>query len=184
MKKVLILSGSLDNPSRTLILCKAVQKELEKDFEVHLVDLSVQTLPYADSEYHHKPRQHPDKKTRDLVMAAHEADGIILASPLYHNSYSGILKNALDSLAIEQFYMKPVGLLSNGGGIRNVQALDHLRIVVRGLSGLTIPFQISTCKSDFEEVNEGFILVNEDIKRRVFNFSRQFKEVLSQKSNS
>ncbi len=105
-------------------------------------------LPFSDPAYHKSPGEHPDRAVHDLVETAERADAFILASPIYHNSFSGVLKNALDHLAIAQFQYKPVALLSHGGD-RSSQAVDQLRTVVRGLLGVPIPTPICTREADF-----------------------------------
>ena len=60
-----------------------------------------------------------------------EADFLILGTPNYHGSFSGILKNALDHLNMDHFKMKPVGLICNSGGIVSSEPLSHLRVIVR-----------------------------------------------------
>ncbi len=62
---------------------------------------------------------------------------LILGTPNYHGSYSGILKNALDHLNMDYFKMKPVGLIGNSGGIVvSSEPLSHLRVIVRSLRAL------------------------------------------------
>jgi FMN reductase len=90
----------------------------------------------------------------------------VLASPIHHNSFSGVLKNALDHLAIPQFRYKPVALLSHGGN-RSTQAVDQLRIVARGLYAVAIPAQVCTSKQDFMETTQGYGLISEDIMERL-----------------
>jgi NAD(P)H-dependent FMN reductase len=128
--------------------------------------LSERPLPPADPKYHHDASSHPDPAVRQLVAQAGEAGGIVLASPVYHNSYSGILKNALDHLSMDQFHRKPVGLAGHGGN-RTTQAVDHLRIVVRGLLGVALPSQVCTANEDFEETPGGYRLLSSDIEARI-----------------
>ena len=92
---------------------------------------------------------------------------VVLASPVYHNSYSGVLKNCLDHLAIPQFLYKPVGLISHGAGLSAVQVCDHLRIVVRGLYGVALPRQLVTVKDDYDFDGEAAYLVGEGALERL-----------------
>ncbi|MDH3595415.1 MAG: NAD(P)H-dependent oxidoreductase, partial [Rhodospirillales bacterium] len=85
-----------------------------------------------------------------LYRLAGRADAFVLATPVYHNSYSGVLKNALDYLGSEQFKYRPVGLASHGG--RSTQAVDHLRQVVRSVLGVAIPTQVCTAMADYGDV--------------------------------
>lgn len=81
---------------------------------------------------------------RKFVKEVASLDALILGTPLYHGSYSGVLKNALDNLASDAFKDKIVGLTSNAGGMRNTQACEHLRSVVRTLYGYPTQTQIGT----------------------------------------
>ena len=108
-----------------------------------------------------------------------------MASPVYHNSYTGLLKNALDWLGINDFRQRPVALMSHGG--RSTQAVDHLRIVVRGVLGVAITAQVCTREDDFAAAPDGdglFELTDADILARVervadelMTFARHLREV-------
>ncbi len=139
---ILGLCGSLRGPdSFTRRLLVLVMAELDAlgactDF----FDLAKTELPMCKSTA--DTDEHPGK--RDLVARAERAQGFVLATPEYHNSYSGVLKNALDLLSSEQLGDKMFGLIGIAGGdMGAVNALGHLRIVVRGVNGHVIPQQIS-----------------------------------------
>jgi NAD(P)H-dependent FMN reductase len=107
---------------------------------------------------------------------AEAADAYLLASPVYHNSYSGVLKNALDHLMLRDVRYRPVALASHGG--RSTQAVDPLRIVVRGLLGIAIPTQVCTQEADFagEPGEDGLYAVTDpDIQARI---ARQADQLL------
>jgi NAD(P)H-dependent FMN reductase len=81
------------------------------------------------------------------------------------------LKNALDHLTIPCFHLKPVGLASHGGN-RGTQAVDHLRIVVRGLLGVAIPTQVCTGADDYKDVNGlGYVICSQSIIGRIERFT-------------
>jgi len=114
--QILLINGSTREPSYTRTLTTKVQEALiERGAQTILWDLRNSPLPIANPEFHSDPEQHTNPKVRRFVVHASNADAFVLASPIYHNSYSGTLKNALDHLAIAQFYYKPVALLSHGG---------------------------------------------------------------------
>lgn len=80
-------------------------------------DLGERPVPAPDPEYHRDPLLNPDPEVHRLVLAADAAQAFVLTSPNYHNSFSGLLKDALDNMSVPQFNGKSVGLGSNGGGI-------------------------------------------------------------------
>lgn len=174
--KILAVVGSVRTPSYTrAAVDAAVELLAEKGVDTTVWDLRDRPLPTADPEYHHDPREHPDPLVQELVVAADDASGFLLASPVYHNSYSGVLKNCLDHLAIPQFLHKPVGLISHGGTMSAVQVCDHMRIVVRGLYGIALPRQVVAVTADFGPDGEsGYRLVNEMTLTRLRDFVDDF----------
>lgn len=78
--------------------------------------------------------------------------GIILATPVYHGTFSGLLKNALDQLEGDAFQQMPVGILAAGGGPRSAAvACEHLRTVVRALGGWSTPTQVGLTYDDITD---------------------------------
>jgi NAD(P)H-dependent FMN reductase len=73
-----------------------------------------------------------------------EADGLILGTPEYHGSFSGVLKNALDLMGFDEIEGKVIGLVGVAGGTQGaVHALSHLRTVGRTLHAWVIPDEAS-----------------------------------------
>ncbi|ANP89886.1 MULTISPECIES: NADPH-dependent FMN reductase [Rhizobium] len=171
---VLLLTGSLRRPSHSCGLCHSVADALGNfGMAVTIFDQREVTLPLHDSVWHKTPEQNPDTGVRKLVQLAEQADAFVLASPIYHNGPSGVLKNALDHLAIKHFAYKPVGLISHGGN-RTSQAVDQMRIWVRGLLGHAITTQICTQNGDFEAGGtDDPRISNPDISARTEKFCRE-----------
>lgn len=135
--KVLLLSGSVGKKSCTRTLLLHLKDLLDtKGVETIWWDLAENPLPIAVPEFHTRQNKHPDKIVRKFAKIIQEVDGFVLGSPLYHDSYSGVLKNALDNLPNEAFLRKPVGLVSHSSNIRScVTPCNNLRPVVRSLGG-------------------------------------------------
>lgn len=169
--KFFILVGSARPGSYCRATATALSSMLEeRGAETEVWNPCEWPLPLADPAYHRDPSAHPDANVRALVGAAESADGFALISPVYHNSYSALLKNCVDHLAIPQFRYKPVLLASHSGGLAAVQVCDHLRIVVRGLSGLALPHQVVTVPDDFLPDADGSpILANPPTSDRLEN---------------
>ncbi len=174
MPHALLICGSLAQNAHTLALLQYTEQRLQQAGWTTLIwNLRQTPLPMVDPAYHHDPHLYPDAVVQRFIECVQQADAIIVGSPNYHNSYSGVLKNALDWTNMDIFKQKVVGLMANGGGLRSTQPLDHLRIVIRGLLGLAIPAQVAACNSDFVIENESYLLQNPDIILRVNTFVEQ-----------
>lgn len=101
-----------------------------------LLDLSELSLPLYT----------PDRpEPRDAVVvksSVSQADAVLLATSVRHDSYSAQLKNAIEYCDSDKFDGKPVGLL----GVDNADpatALEHLRTVCTTLNARVLPMQVS-----------------------------------------
>jgi azobenzene reductase len=174
--RALVLSGSISPRSRTRAVALAAGEQLRGlGVDWRMWDLRESPLPIADPAYHEDPALHPDPEVRRFVAAADEADGFVIVSPVYHNSFSGVLKNALDNLAIPQFQYKPVGLAAFGGSLAAIQVCDQLRIVIRGLHGIALPVQVVATPADFKADQSGEpVLTNPALLDRYGTLARDF----------
>ena len=140
MVKIVGMTGSLRADSySTLALQQAIDRVRALGAEAEIINLREMKLPFCDGgdEY----PEYPDVEVMRAKVKA--ADGLILATPEYHGSVSGVLKNALDLMSFEHLSGKVTGLISVLGGQSNSNALNHLRIIVRWVHGWVIPEQIA-----------------------------------------
>jgi FMN reductase len=84
---------------------------------------------------------------RELAEAIRRADGVIVASPGYHGSISGVIKNALDTLELTRndarpyVAAKPVGTIITADGWQAAgTTLMALRAIIHALRGGPTPF--------------------------------------------
>lgn len=166
--RITLICGSTAKKSHTLALLKHIEELLkEKGVETVLWDLKEKHMVFAVPELHATPIETPDENVKEFIRLIESSDGIVIGSPLYHGSYSGVLKNALDNLYLDAFRNKAVGLVSNGSGVRNsIKACEHLRGVVRTLYGYALQTEIGTGQEDYKETDVGFVVSSEDIKGR------------------
>lgn len=166
--RVLILSGSIGSESCTRTLLKYLENLLKLDgVETVFWDMAEKPLPIAIPEYHKKQHLHPEQIVRDFIKIVEKTDGFILGSPLYHGSYSGVLKNALDNLPHDAFKKRPIGLVSHSSNARScVAPCNDLRPVIRSLDGYATHLQIGTTDEDYSHENGQLMLQNNKIKLR------------------
>jgi FMN reductase len=103
---------------------------------------------------------------RDLVAQLALADGIILGSPGYHGSISGLIKNALDYAEDLRGDRRPyfsgraVGCIATAGGWPGaVNTLGALRDIVHALRGWPTPLGAAINSSDPVFDDEGRCVV-------------------------
>ncbi|WP_312164927.1 NADPH-dependent FMN reductase [Phenylobacterium sp.] len=89
----------------------------------------------------------PTPEQSELAEAVRVADGIIVASPGYHGSISGVMKNALDTLELLREDARPyltdraVGCVITAEGWQAAgTTLTTLRSIVHALRGWPTPF--------------------------------------------
>ncbi|MCA2218283.1 helix-turn-helix domain-containing protein [Jidongwangia harbinensis] len=102
----------------------------------------------------------------ELRELANAAAAVVLVTPVYHNSFSGALKSALDHLNAGHLTGKPVALMSTGGTY-NCQAIDQLRIVVGAMRGVVVPTHLIATDADFAYLVDGYQLTGPKLRSRL-----------------
>lgn len=102
MAIILGIGGSLRTGSTTVLaLQAALDGAKSAGAETRLLDLASLSLPMFDGTYELDGYTPEGRKAiLTLLDATREAHGLILASPTYHNTISGSLKNALDYMEL------------------------------------------------------------------------------------
>lgn len=126
----------------------------------------------------HLPMYSPETRERSpeaqaLVAALRRAHGIILATPCYHGSVSGLLKNALDyaeDMAKDErpyFDGRAVGLVACGYGWQSTGiTLTALRSIVHSLRGWPTPIGV-TINSMTKTFDEDDNVVDDTAARQI-----------------
>lgn len=168
MVKIVGITGSLRSGSHSYqALSEAVKRVEALGGEVELLDLRSLNLPFCNGEDDYP--DYPDvEKMRTLVK---EADGLILATPEYHGSVSGVLKNALDLMSFEHLDGKVVGLISVLGGQSNSNALNDLRVIMRWVHSFVIPEQVAIGQA-WKAFDADGKLVDETLAKRLDDFTK------------
>jgi len=96
---------------------------------------------------HYGPGRGNSEPALEVIQALRDADGVILASPGYHGSVSGLVKNAIDyfeeTARDARAYLDglPVGLIATAYGWQATgSTLAALRSIVHALRGWPTPF--------------------------------------------
>ena len=162
--------GSLSKDGATKkALTIALKGAAEYDAETALLELRDFDLVFygsvAQDEYP------PD--VLQLRQALRDSQGIILATPEYHGSLTGALKNMLDLMTIEDFETKIIGLVGIAGGdIGAINSLNTMKTICRNLHCWVLPQEVSIANSAQMFDDDG-IVKDPAIEERLLNVGRQ-----------
>ena len=150
--RVLGLSSSARPLARTTALLSHVLGGFPSTFDTELIEVSSLNLP----QYSPTGGYSESSSLSQYSTLIAEADAILLASPVYQSSYSGVLKNALDH--IHDMPHTPVGLIGKTIGTIAVaegseygRCLAHLQTVASAMGGTVVPTPLGTSAASFEE---------------------------------
>jgi len=133
---VLGVAGSIRQASySTRALKIALEYAKKQGAEVRLLELNKVMLPLYD------PTALASKEVEYTTEAMGSADAFILASPDYHGSMSGALKNFLDYY-YEEFAGKVFGYIV-ASHEKGLTVMDQMRTAVRQCYGWSMPYGVS-----------------------------------------
>jgi FMN reductase len=122
--QLLGISGSPTAQSKTLI---AVTKAIEYA-QAAYPDISADVLNPRDHDVQFCDGRDPadyEGDARMIIDRVVAADALIIGTPMYRGSYTGVLKNVFDLLPNDAMEGKPVGLIATGGTDHHFLAIEH-----------------------------------------------------------
>ncbi|MEV7520931.1 NADPH-dependent FMN reductase [Streptomyces sp. NPDC091371] len=129
MPSLLAITGSPSAHSRTAVVSDHVLRRLAHS-GFGTAHLSVRDLPAADL----LSARRGEPEIRRALEAVAEADGLVIATPVYKASYTGLLKAFLDLLPQDGLAGKTILPLATGGSLAHVLTIDYaLRPVLSAL---------------------------------------------------
>src|SRR5690606_23299155 len=123
--------------------------------EVTTIDLRQFPMPLCDSDL--QEREGFPENVRRLKALFIAADGLLIASPEYNASFSGVLKNAIDWIsrsesgepALAAFKGKAAAIMSaSPGGLGGYRGLTQLRWVLTNMGVHVLPDQVTVPQAD------------------------------------
>jgi len=136
------ICGSL-RPGSYTRMAVSIALEGAKEFGVQtqLIDLRDYNLIFCDGKEDESSYPKDVFRLREQVK---RSQGLVLGTPEYHGSLSGVLKNALDLMGFEELEGKMIGLVGvSGGRLGALDALKSLRTISHTLRAWVIPGQAS-----------------------------------------
>ena len=145
---IVAVSGGLNSPSKTESLVQAIIDELSEaiDIKVHFVKLSEIGPLLGGAIY----RNQLPQRVQDDLAAVEAADALIVGTPVYRASFTGLFKHFFDFVEQTALVDVPVLLAASGGSDRHALVLEHqLRRLFSFFQAQTLPIGVYATDRDF-----------------------------------
>ncbi|MET9121961.1 CE1759 family FMN reductase [Streptomyces sp. NPDC004528] len=146
--RLVVVSAGLSVPSSTRLLADrlaaaAVEGTAARVEVVELRDLAVEIA-------HHFTNGFPGRALGSALDAVTTADGLIVVTPVFSASYSGLFKSFFDVLDMDALVGKPVLIAATGGSARHSLVLEHaLRPLFAHLRAVVVPTGVYAASEDW-----------------------------------
>lgn len=147
---VVAISGGLQRPSRTRVLTDAIVAALGAalPIDTRLIELCEIGGRLAGA----LTRKQVPADLDAQIRAIETADALVVASPVYRASYTGLFKHLFDLVHHEALIDVPVLLAATGGSERHALVIDHqLRPLFSFFQARTLPIGVYASESDFDQ---------------------------------
>jgi FMN reductase len=146
--KLVVVSAGLSVPSSTRLLADrlaaATARHTSVDVQVvELRDLAVEIAHNFTSGF-------PGRALSAALEAVTQADGLIVVTPVFSASYSGLFKSFFDVLDQDALTGKPVLIAATGGSARHSLVLEHaLRPLFAYLRAVVVSTAVYAASEDW-----------------------------------
>ncbi|WP_401732915.1 FMN reductase [Stenotrophomonas muris] len=148
--RIVAVSGGLQRPSRAAALAEHLLDLIGEDIlsEQQLIELGELAPQLAGALWR---SQLPEAVERQLV-AVEQADVLVVATPVYRGSYTGLFKHFFDFIDQDALVDTPILLAATGGSERHALVIDHqLRPLFSFFQARTLPLGVYATDRDFAE---------------------------------
>ncbi|WP_431260175.1 FMN reductase [Roseateles chitinivorans] len=146
--RLVAVSGGMQRPSKSAALAEHLLDLIAEavPVEQHLIELGPLAPQFAGAVWR---SQAPAAVERELV-AVEQADVLVVATPVFRGSYTGLFKHFFDFIDQDALIDKPVLLAATGGSERHALVIDHqLRPLFSFFQARTLPLGVYATDKDF-----------------------------------
>ena len=154
-RTIVVVSGGLSVPSSSRLLADRLATATERALAERGDDAVVETVELR--EHAHAITDHlltgfATGDLRGVLDAVRGADGVILVTPVFSASYSGLFKSFLDILEPGSLQAKPVLIGATGGTARHSLALEYaVRPLMSYARATVAPTAVYAASSDWAD---------------------------------
>ncbi|MGE8205437.1 NADPH-dependent FMN reductase [Heyndrickxia sp. NPDC080065] len=134
---------------------------LDSAIQTELIDLKDYDVEFVRG----KPLAFYNEDTIEVVNKILSADFLVIGTPIYQASISGVLKNLFDHLPVDAFKSKVTGIVTTGGTEKHFLVTEYqLKPILSYLKGV-VPSSNVFIHNDF--FNENSEIIDDDILKRI-----------------
>jgi len=152
-RSLVAVSAGLQVPSSTRLLADRLVAATERhlrDAGIEPVARVIELRDHAQDLSNHLVTGFPSPTLQTAIDAVTGADGLIVASPIFNASYSGLFKTFFDVIEHDSLEGRPVLLAATGGTARHSLALEHaLRPLFSYLGADTVRTAVYAASEDW-----------------------------------
>ncbi|KAG1266130.1 hypothetical protein G6F66_014111 [Rhizopus arrhizus] len=148
--RLVAVSGGLQRPSKSAALAEHLLDLIGEDIacEPHLIELGELAPQLAGALWR---AQLPEAVERQLA-AVEQADVLVVATPVYRGSYTGLFKHFFDFIHQDALVDTPILLAATGGSERHALVIDHqLRPLFSFFQARPLPLGVYATDRDFAD---------------------------------
>lgn len=143
-------SGNLSRPSSTRRFVGSVTEQLGRQTGLDHVVFDIEDLGTSLAAARSVSDLNPS--ARKIIRTIIEAEALVIGSPTYKGSYTGLFKHVFDLLDPADLRGKPIILTATGGGDRHSLMVEHqLRPLFAFFEAFVLPTAIYASGRDFTD---------------------------------
>ena len=158
-RSIVVVSAGLANPSSTRLLADQLATATDvalrshgEAADLHTIELRELAHPLAD----HLLTGFATGALAEAIETVRDADGLIVVTPVFAASYSGLFKMFFEVLEKDLLRGKPVLLAATAGTARHSLVLEHaMRPLFSYLRAVTVPTAVFAATEDFGGTGSG-----------------------------
>lgn len=117
-----------------------------------------------------------------ILQAFEGADAVVVGTPVYKGSYTGLFKHFIDFVEPARLAGKPVALTAVGGGPRHALVVEHqLRPLFGFFTALALPTAVYAAETDLarEPGDAGYAIADPAVAGRLADAACQLADALA-----
>lgn len=176
MPNVIAIAGSPSHPSRTSAVLEYAKTVLKSQgLELELI--SVRDLPAEDLLF----ANFDSPAIKKAQAKVEQASGLIIATPIYKASYTGVLKAFLDLLSPAALSGKVILPIATGGTVAHLLAIDYaIKPVVATLGARYVLGGVYLLDTQIQHQNGTSVQLEAEVDQRLKASLYEFAEGIQQ----